>query len=195
MSTFIVAARVTLVTLLLTGIVYPLASTGLAQLLFRDRAEGSFITDERGNVVGSSLIGQSWSKPAYFQGRPSAAGDKGYDATASSGSNLSTTAKKLRDRVAGDVARLQKENPDAPADVPDDLVTASASGLDPHISPAAAQWQAARVAKARNVDIARIRDVIETHIDGRDFGFLGEPRVNVLQLNLALDRQFGRPSG
>jgi K+-transporting ATPase ATPase C chain len=195
MSTFIVAARVTLVTLVLTGLVYPFAATGLAQLIFRDRADGSLVTDDRGNVVGSSLIGQSWSKPAYFQGRPSAAGDKGYDATSSSGSNFGTTSKKLRDRVAGDVGRLQKDNPDAPANVPDDLVTASASGLDPHITPEAARWQAARVAKARNIDIARVTDVIETHIEGRDFGFLGEPRVNVLELNLALDRQFGRPSG
>jgi K+-transporting ATPase ATPase C chain len=195
MSSFIVAARVTLVTLVLTGIVYPFAATGLAQLIFHDRANGGLVSDDRGNVVGSSLIGQSWSKPFYFQGRPSAAGDKGYDATASGGSNFGTTSKKLRDRVAGDVARLQKDNPDAPANVPDDLVTASASGLDPHITPEAARWQAARVAKARNVDIARVTEVIETHIEGRDFGFLGEPRVNVLELNLALDRQFGRPSG
>jgi K+-transporting ATPase ATPase C chain len=195
MSTFIVAARVTLVTLVLTGIVYPFAATGLAQLIFPSRADGSLASDDRGTVVGSSLIGQSWSKPFYFQGRPSAAGDKGYDATSSSGSNFGTTSKKLRDRVAGDVARLQKENPEAPATVPDDLVTASASGLDPHITPEAARWQAARVAKARNIDIARVTDVIETHIEGRDFGFLGEPRVNVLELNLALDRQFGRPAG
>ncbi len=195
MSTFIVAARVTLVTLVLTGLVYPLAATGVAQLLFPHQANGSFVTDDRGRVVGSELIGQSWSKPYYFQGRPSAAGDKGYDATASTGSNFGTTSKKLRDRVDGDIARLHKENPDAPRDVPGDLVTASASGLDPDISPAAALWQVPRIAKARNVDAARVRELVETRVEGRELGFLGEPRVSVLELNLALDRQFGIPSG
>lgn len=195
MQTLIVAARVTLVTLILTGLVYPLASTGLAQLLFHRQATGSFVNDDRGRVVGSELIGQSWSKPYYFQGRPSAAGDKGYDATSSSGSNLGTTAKKLRERVGGDLERLRAQNPDAPGDVPDDLVTASASGLDPHITPAAAAWQAPRVARARNVDVSRVRDLIEQHVEGRTLGFLGEPRVSVLELNLALDRQFGVPSG
>jgi K+-transporting ATPase ATPase C chain len=191
MSTFLIALRVTLVTLLLTGIVYPFVATGLAQLLFHDRAAGSFVTDDRGKIVGSALIGQTWSQEAYFHGRPSAAGEHGYDATASSGSNLGTTAKKLRDRVMADAQRLQRENPEAPANVPQDLLTASASGLDPHISPAAARWQAARVAKARNVAVSRVNDVIEAHIEGRDLGFLGEPRVNVLELNLALDTQFG----
>jgi K+-transporting ATPase ATPase C chain len=195
MSTLIVATRVTLVTLVLTGILYPLASTGLAQLLFHHQANGSLVTDDRGRTVGSELIGQSWSKPYYFQGRPSAAGDKGYDATASSGSNFGTTSKKLRDRVDADIGRLHKENPDAPGDVPDDLVTASASGLDPHISPAAALWQAPRIAKARNVDVARVRTLVESSVEGRELGFLGEPRVNVLELNLALDRQFGTPTG
>jgi K+-transporting ATPase ATPase C chain len=195
MRTIIVAARVTLVTLVLTGVVYPLASTGLAQLLFRDAASGSLVQDGRGRTVGSTLIGQSWSKPFYFQGRPSAAGDKGYDATSSSGSNFGTTSKKLRDRVDAEIARLRKENPDAPGDVPDDLVTASASGLDPHVTPEAALWQAARVAKARGVDASRIRQLVESRVSGRTFGFLGEPRVNVLELNLALDRQFGLPPG
>jgi K+-transporting ATPase ATPase C chain len=195
METLIVAVRVTLVTLVLTGLVYPLASTGLAQLIFPHQANGSLVTDDKGREVGSSLIGQSWSKPFYFQGRPSAAGEKGYDATASSGSNFGTTSKKLRDRVEAEVARLRKENPDAPGEVPGDLVTASASGLDPHVSPEAALWQAPRVAKARGLDVERVKQVIESAVEGRELGFLGEPRVNVLELNLAIDRQFGVPTG
>jgi K+-transporting ATPase ATPase C chain len=195
MRNFVVAIRVTLVTLILTGVIYPLASTGLAQLMFHHQANGSFVTNEHGQEIGSALIGQAWSKPVYFQGRPSAAGDKGYDATASTGSNFGTTSKKLRDRVDGDISRLRKENPDAPGEVPADLVTASASGLDPHISPDAALWQAPRVAKARGVDVARVKQLIDSHIEDRDLGFLGEPRVNVLELNLALDRQFGSPAG
>jgi K+-transporting ATPase ATPase C chain len=143
-------------------------------------------------VVGSELIGQAFASPAYLQGRPSAAGN-GYDATASSGSNFGTTSKKLRDRAVGDVARLQKENPTAPLPIPDALLTASASGLDPDLSPEAALWQAPRIAHARNVAEDRIRTVIESRTQGRDLGFLGEPRVNVLELNLALDQQFGRP--
>jgi K+-transporting ATPase ATPase C chain len=195
MKTIVVGLRVTAVTLILTGILYPLASTGLAQLLFPHAANGSLVTDDKGNVIGSELIGQGFSKPSYFQPRPSAAGDKGYDATASTGSNFGTTSKKLRDRVDAEIARLHKENPDAPADVPSDLVTASASGLDPHISPEAARWQIPRVAKARGLAAERVRAVVESQIEGRDVGFIGEPRVNVLELNLALDRQFGRPTG
>ena len=137
-------------TLVLTGLLYPLATTGAAELLFGERANGSLAHDESGQVVGSELIGQVFATAAYLQGRPSAAGN-GYDATASSGSNFGTTSKKLRDRAAADVARLQKENPGAPLPIPDDLVTASASGLDPDISPEAALWQAPRIARARDV--------------------------------------------
>ena len=187
-----IALRATLVTLVLTGILYPLATTGAAAVLFGERANGSLAHNEAGQVVGSELIGQAFASPAYVQGRPSAAGN-GYDATASSGSNFGTTSKKLRDRAAADVARLQKDNPAAPLPIPDTLVTASASGLDPDLPPEAALWQAPRIARARNVAEDRIRAVIENRTQGRDLGFLGEPRVNVLELNLALDQQFGRP--
>jgi K+-transporting ATPase ATPase C chain len=144
--------------------------------------------------VGSALIAQRFANAAYFQPRPSAAGD-GYDATASSGSNLAVTSQKLRDRVTADVARLQKENPEAPGPVPAELLLASGSGLDPELSPEAARWQVARVARARGVAPARIAQMLELQQQGRELGVLGEPRVNVLLLNLALDRQFGQPSG
>jgi K+-transporting ATPase ATPase C chain len=181
----------TLVTLLLTGILYPLLTTGLAQAMFPTRANGSLVTDDRGRTVGSELIGQGFARPEYFWPRPSAAGEKGYDAAGSTGSNLGTTSKKLQDRVAADVARLRQANPEAQGPVPDELVTASASGLDPHLSPASALWQVPRVARARGVAPERVRAAVEAAIDGRDLGFLGEPRVNVLTLNLAIDRQFG----
>jgi K+-transporting ATPase ATPase C chain len=190
---FVIALRTTLVTLVLTGLIYPLAMTGAAQALFPARANGSLVRDEHGAVVGSELIGQVFVNPAYLQGRPSAAGN-GYDATASSGSNLGPTSKKLRDRVAGDVDRLHKENPDAPLPVPADLVTTSASGLDPELSPAAALWQVQRIAHARQLDPERVRAVVEGRVQGRDLGVFGEPRVNVLAVNLALDAQFGRPA-
>ena len=188
----VIALRVTLVTLVLTGLVYPLAMTAAAQALFHDKASGSLVHDEKGAVVGSRLIGQTFVHPGYLQGRPSAAGN-GYDPTASSGSNLGPTSAKLRDRVAADVARLQKENPEAPLPVPNDLVTASASGLDPEVSPAAALWQVPRIARARQVTPERIREVIEARVEGRDLGVFGEPRVNVLAVNLALDQKLGRP--
>jgi K+-transporting ATPase ATPase C chain len=189
----IIALRVTLVTLVLTGIIYPFAITGVSQMLFHHRANASLVHDETGAIVGSELIGQTFTNPAYLQGRPSAAGN-GYDATASSGSNLGPTSKKLRDRVVADVDRLRKENPDAPLPIPAELVTTSASGLDPEVSPAAALWQAPRIARARQVAPERIVQAIESHVEGRDLGVFGEPRVNVLKLNLALNQQFGKPS-
>jgi K+-transporting ATPase ATPase C chain len=162
-------------------------------VLFPARANGSLVRDEKGAVVGSELIGQVFATPAYLQGRPSAAGN-GYDATASSGSNLGPTSKKLRDRATADVERLHKENPDAPSSVPADLVTTSASGLDPDLSPEAAIWQVPRIAQARQIAPDRIRAVIESRVQGRDLGIFGEPRVNVLSVNLAFDQQFGRPT-
>jgi K+-transporting ATPase ATPase C chain len=188
---FAIAIRATLVTLILTGLIYPLVVTGVAQVVFPARANGSLAHDERGTVVGSELLGQTFAAPGYLQGRLSAAGN-GYDATASSGSNLGPTSKKLRDRVAADVERLRKENPDAPLPIPNDLVTASASGLDPEISPDAALWQVPRIARARQVAPDRIEQVIRSRVEGRDLGVFGEPRVNVLAVNLALDQQFGK---
>jgi len=189
-----IALRTTAVTLILTGVIYPYVVTGLAQVLFPGRANGSLVTDEQGQVIGSELIGQGFTHPAYFQPRPSAAGDKGYDATASSGSNLGPTSKKLQERVTQDLEQLKEENPDAQGLVPSELVTTSASGLDPHLSPQAVLWQVPRVAHARGVAPERVRATVEAAIEGRDLGFLGEPRVNVLLLNLTLDRQFGRPA-
>ena len=187
----IVAIRATLFTLVLTGVLYPFAVTGIARVLFPRQAAGSLIHDDKGAVIGSSLIAQPFTRPRYFQPRPSAAGDKGYDATASGGSNFGVTSQKLRDRIARDAAQLAADNPDAPGPVPPELVAASASGLDPHLSPEAARWQVPRVAKARGVDAARVRELVDSLSEGRTLGVLGEPRVNVLELNLALDRQFG----
>jgi K+-transporting ATPase ATPase C chain len=187
----LIALRMTLATLVLTGVLYPLAMTGLSQLLFPRQAKGSLVRVE-GRVVGSDLIGQRFSSPGYFQGRPSAAGANGYDATASGGSNLGPTSKKLRDRVADDLTRLRAENPQAQGPVPADLVTASASGLDPDISPEAARWQAPRVAAARGVELGQILALVASHTETRTLRLLGEPRVNVLLLNLALDKRFGR---
>ncbi|MCI0572988.1 MAG: potassium-transporting ATPase subunit KdpC [Myxococcaceae bacterium] len=194
LSHLITALRASLVTLVVTCALYPLAVTGLGQLLFPDQANGSLVTDARGSTVGSGIIGQAFSRPAYLQGRPSAAGS-GYDAAASSGSNLGPTSQKLRDRAVADAQRLAQENPDAPGLVPGELVTASGSGLDPHVSPEAASWQVPRVAHARGVAPERIQAVVDAHTEGRTFGILGEPRVNVLGVNLALDRQFGAPAG
>ncbi|MBI5015694.1 MAG: potassium-transporting ATPase subunit KdpC [Deltaproteobacteria bacterium] len=187
------ALRMTLVTLVLTGILYPLVSTGLAQFLFPTRANGSLVTDDRGRVVGSELLAQRFAGPAYLQPRPSAAGLDGYDATSSSGSNLGPTSKVLRQRVEDEIERLRRENPTARSPIPVELVTASASGLDPHLSAPAALWQADRVASARGVTRERVVAIVEAQTEPRDLGFLGEPRVNVLRVNLALDRQFGAP--
>ena len=194
MKTMVIALRTTIVTLFLTGLFYPFAMTGLAQVLFPWRANGSLVTDEKGQVIGSELIAQGFANPAYFQPRPSAAGEKGYDATSSSGSNLGPTSKKLQDRINDDLKRLKSENPEATGSVPAETVTASASGLDPHLSPEAMVWQVPRVAKARGISAERVKTVVDSNVEGRTFGILGEPRVNVLLVNLALDRQFGRPA-
>jgi K+-transporting ATPase ATPase C chain len=185
-----VAARTALVTLVLTGLLYPLAMTGIAQVVFPGAASGSLVANADGKIVGSKWIAQSFHAAAYFQPRPSAAGN-GYDATSSGGSNLGPTSAKLRDRVKAEVARLRQENPEAPTLVPAELVTTSASGLDPDLSPSAAGWQISRVAKARGISADRIRDLLNDHVESRDLGLFGEPRVNVLLLNVALDRQFG----
>jgi K+-transporting ATPase ATPase C chain len=185
--------RVTVVTLVLTGLLYPLAVTGVAQVLFPRRAGGSIVHAPSGKPVGSELLAQGFSSPPYFQPRPSSAGERGYDPMASGGSNLGPTSTKLRDRAAADATRLRAENPSAPASIPAELVTASASGLDPHLSPSGALWQVPRVARARGVSEARVRALVQDAVEGRELGLLGEPRVNVLLLNLSLDRQFGRP--
>ena len=193
-SVYGIAVRTTIVTLVLTGLIYPFVMTGLAQALFPWRANGSLVTDDKGQVVGSELIAQRFINPGYFQPRRSAAGEKGYDAAASSGSNLGPTSKKLQDRIAEDLKRLKAENPEARRPVPAELVTASASGLDPHLSPQAMLWQVPRVAKARGISSDRIKALVESSVKERTFGILGEPRVNVLLVNLALDRQFGKAS-
>lgn len=190
-----VTLRVTAVTLLLTGVAYPLVATGLAQVLFPRAANGSWVSDESGRVVGSELLGQGFSEATYFHPRPSAAGKDGWDATSSGGSNLGPTSQKLRQGASEALARLLAENPTARGMPPVELVSASGSGLDPHLSPAAVLWQVPRVARARNVGEERIEALVRSRIEGRDLGILGEPRVNVLLLNLALDRQFGAPSG
>lgn len=179
----VIAFWFTIVTTILFGLVYPLATTALAQVLFRDKANGQLI-QKNGKIVGSRIIGQSFDAPGYFRSRPSAAGT-GYDATSSGGSYLGPTNKTLIERVKADVAKAQQENPSAP--VPIDLVTTSASGLDPEISPAAAEFQIPRVARERHLSESQLRDLVGQHTQPRQYGFLGEPRVNILELNLALD--------
>ncbi|MGD0157791.1 MAG: potassium-transporting ATPase subunit KdpC [Terracidiphilus sp.] len=178
-----IAILYTLVTTLLLGVAYPLVVTGLAQILMRNKADGELLTRD-GHIVGSALIGQGFTTDAYFHGRPSAAGN-GYDATSSGGSNFGPTNKKLVDRIETDVAADQKQNPGVP--VPIDLVTTSGSGLDPDISPAAAFYQVARVAAARHIPEDTVHALVQSHIQPRQFGVFGETRVNVLELNLALD--------
>ena len=179
----LIAVWFTLVTTLMFGLIYPLGITGLAQLFFHDHANGQLI-ERDGKLVGSRIIGQAFTGPGYFHSRPSAAG-AGYDPTSSGGSYLGPTNKNLLERVKNDVQKLHAENPNAP--IPIDSVTASGSGLDPDISPAAAEFQIHRVAHSRGMKEEDVRALVERHTKGRDLGFLGEPRVNVLELNLDLD--------
>jgi potassium-transporting ATPase KdpC subunit len=182
-----IAILMTIVTTILFGIVYPLAVTGIAQIIFPDKANGQIIKDKNGTAIGSRIIGQPFSSAGYFFSRPSAAGAVGYDAGASTGSNYGPTNQKLIDRVKADVEKRQSENPGKP--VPIDLVTTSSSGLDPHISPAAAEFQVPRVARERGMTEDEVRQIVAAHTEGRQFGFLGEPLVNVLELNIELDNK------
>ena len=183
--------RIKIFMTILVGVIYPLAITGICQLVFPHRANGSLVT-AGGKVIGSELIGQNFTRPEYFRPRPSAAGSEGYDATASSGSNYGPTNQKLVERVKASVEKFRKENPDYTGPLPADLVTTSSSGLDPHISPDSACAQSARVAKARGMTVAQVTELIAGFTEGPSLGVLGEPRVNVLKLNLALDQQFPR---
>ena len=180
-----------LVTTVIFGGVYPAAVTLAARLLWRDQADGSFVTAS-GRTVGSGLIGQAFADPRYLHGRPSAAGKDGYDATASAGTNLGPTSAALAKAIKDAVAAARADRPGDPRPVPADLVTSSASGFDPHLSPGAARWQALRIAKARGVTEAAVATVIDRHVEGRTLGFIGEPRVNVLLTNIDLDRAFPR---
>lgn len=184
----LISVLMTIVTTILVGIIYPLVVTGLAQLIFPAKANGQLIARD-GNIIGSRIIGQPFNGPTYFHSRPSAAGT-GYDAANSGGTNLGPTNKVLITRVEQDAAALHAENPNAP--VPVDLVTTSASGLDPEISIAAAEFQLPRIARERNLSLDRVMQLIASHTEGRQLGFLGEPRVNVLELNLALDQLASR---
>jgi potassium-transporting ATPase KdpC subunit len=180
--------RMTIVLSILTGLIYPGVVTGICRMIFPKQSAGSLI-ERNGRVIGSDLIGQNFSRPEYFEPRPSAAGNDGYDATASGGSNLGPTSQKLIDRMKASVEKFKKENPDYNGPIPADLLTTSASGLDPHLSPASADAQVPRVAKARGASEDQVRRLVAQSTEGRDLGFLGEPRVNVLRLNLALDEQ------
>jgi potassium-transporting ATPase KdpC subunit len=186
----ITAVLMTIATTVLLGILYPMLITGLAQLIFPKQANGQLIQRADGAVIGSRLIGQPFSGPGYFYSRPSAAGAAGYDASASGGSNLGPTNAQLIARVGGDVAKLQAENPGAP--IPVDLVTTSGSGLDPDITPAAAEFQIRRVALERKITEAEVAGLVRENFENRQWGFLGEPRVHVLELNIALDARYGK---
>jgi K+-transporting ATPase ATPase C chain len=178
--------RATALLLVLCCVAYPASVTAVAQVVLREHANGSLVRGVDGTVVGSERIGQAFTSPGYLQGRPSAVG---YDASTSGGSNFGVTHEKLLARRAADLERLHAENPDAPAPVPEVLLTASGSGLDPHLPPDAARWQLPRIARARGVDLSRVSALLDESIEGRDLGLLGEPRVNVLDFNLALDRR------
>ena len=180
------SAIYTVVTILLLGIAYPLAMTGIASVVFPHQANGSLVT-VGGKIIGSEIVGQLWKKPQYFTGRPSAAGKNGYDPTATGGTNLAPTSKKLIDATKATIAALRKANPNTTRPLPMDLVTSSASGIDPDISPEAAAYQAQRIADLRHTTLAKIDELIAAHVRGREFAVLGEPHVNVLELNLALD--------
>jgi len=183
--------RIKIFMTILLGVVYPLAITGICQVVFPHQANGSLIA-AGGKVIGSELIGQNFSRPEYSQPRPSAAGSDGYDPTASGGSNYGPTNQKLIDRVKASVEKFRKENPDYQGPIPADLLTASASGLDPHISPASAEAQAPRVAKARGLSVDQVSRLAGQFTEGPELRILGEPRVNVLKLNMGLDHQFPR---
>jgi len=186
-NTVINAIRMLLIVTIITGVIYPLAMTGIAQLLFTSQANGSMLVQD-GKIVGSRLIGQNFSNPGYFHGRPSAAGADGYDGISSAGSNLGPTSQKLKDTVLERISNERQQNNLAEgANVPSDLVLASASGLDPHITPDAAYVQVQRVAQVREINPNQVRSLISEHVEGKQIGFLGEARVNVLELNLALD--------
>jgi len=184
-----ISFRLLLALTVLTGFIYPAFVSGLARLFFEQKAGGSLIV-RGGRVVGSALIGQGFTQPEYFQSRPSAAGSEGYDASSSGGSNLGPTSRALAARVRAAVELFLKENPEYRGPIPSDLLTASASGLDPDISPASALAQAARVARARGVPLDKLVAIVDRFVEHRDLGFIGEPRVNVLLLNMALDRDF-----
>jgi K+-transporting ATPase ATPase C chain len=187
MKQLIIAVKATLVLTLLTGIAYPLLVTGLTKVLFRRQADGSLI-EANGKTVGSELIGQRFTRPEYFHGRPSAAGNDGYDGLSSGGPNLGPTNQQLAKGVGDDLNKFRAENPTFHGPAPADLITASGSGLDPDISPASAEAQVGRVAAARGLGVDAVRALVAANTQGRQFGILGEPRVNVLKLNLALDR-------
>jgi K+-transporting ATPase ATPase C chain len=186
LSHLVTSILYTIVTVIALGIIYPLAITGIGMLIFPHQANGSFVTSN-GKVVGSAIIGQLWTKPQYFQGRPSAAGKNGYDPTSTGGTDLAPTSKKLMNATKATIASLKKANPQAIGEAPIDLVTSSGSGIDPDISPEGAYWQVPRVAVARHMTPAAVKAIVDAHVRGRTLGFIGEPRVNVLELNLALD--------
>src|SRR5262249_15059513 len=190
MKNLVTAILMTIVTTVLLGLIYPLVVTGIAQVIFHDKANGQLI-ERNGQVIGSRIIGQPFTSPGYFRSRPSAAGANGYDAAGSAGAKYGPTNKKVIDRIKADTEKLQAGKPGKP--LPVDMVTTSASGLDPHISPAAAEFQIPRVAKERGISEDEVRQLVMAHTSGRQFGFLGEPVVNVMELNLDLDSKRPRP--